>query len=265
MWQKQRLSSNLFSSAVSQHLKDCCKNHIIQCSCHFYIKQQNGMHLQNFGYIQRVLSSILNSLQQSLGKEHKSLGIPPSLLLQRLNFQKKQGPKWGVKSLPRGRRMQWQVMHLGKNPKPWTSSCTNGMHLGITFMLSVFLVEQMDSQPKLSVIFFPCIFDLFTIFCWQGKISHKIVKHLYGLTNKHDATCQIAKCYWRLEHAHLAGDRNWLCNYIKQKTTGLEDNGLDGDLELRYFISSSKNYPEDIIGTVHKNRDDPAYYVCFSD
>jgi hypothetical protein len=56
------------------------------------------------------------------------------------------------------------------------------------------------------------VFGLFTLSGQQGKLAHKIVKRLYGLTNKHKAEPQIAKRYRRLERARLALDRKWLHN-----------------------------------------------------
>jgi hypothetical protein len=86
---------------------------------------------------------------------------------------------------------------------------------------------------------------------------------LYGSTNKRNAEHQIAKRYRRLERARLALDRKRLHSHIKQKTTNQEDNQPDGDSELRYYISPSKNNPLDIFGTLRNNRGDPAYYVRF--
>jgi len=88
--------------------------------------------------------------------------------------------------------------------------------------------------------------------CQQGELAHKVVKRLYGSTNKRNAELQIAKRYRRLEHARL-------------KTTNQEGNQPDGDSELRYYISPSKNHPQDILGTLRNNRADPAYHVSFSD
>ena len=66
-WRKKKSISDFFFSAAFQRLKDYCKSHTTQSSWHYYLKQQNGMHLQNFGYIPRVLYSISNGLQQNLG------------------------------------------------------------------------------------------------------------------------------------------------------------------------------------------------------
>jgi len=86
---------------------------------------------------------------------------------------------------------------------------------------------------------------------------------LYGLTNKRKAEHQIAKRYRRLEYARLALDRKRLHSHTKQKTANQEDYLRDGDSELRYCISLSKNHPQDIFGTLRNNRGDPAYHVRF--
>ena len=111
--------------------------------------------------------------------------------------------------------------------------------------------------------------------CQQGELAHKIVKCLYGSTNKRNSKHQIAKRYRRLERARLA-HRKWLHIHTKQKTTNedsddkqtvtinQEDNQPDGDSELRYYISLSKNYPQDIFGTLRNNKGDPAYHVHFT-
>jgi len=107
--------------------------------------------------------------------------------------------------------------------------------------------------------------------CQQGELAHKIVKRLYRSTNKRNAEPQIAKRYRRLERARLALDRKRLHSLTKQRTTyqddnqttNQEDNQPDGDSELRYYISPSKNYPQDILGTLRNNRGDPAYHVRF--
>ena len=42
-----------------------------------------------------------------------------------------------------------------------------------------------------------------------------------------------------------------------------QDDTAEGDSDLRYHISGSKNNPWDIFGTIRNNRDDPAFHVCF--
>jgi hypothetical protein len=88
---------------------------------------------------------------------------------------------------------------------------------------------------------------------------------MYGSTNKRNAEHQIAKRYRRLQRARLALDRKQLRSHTKQKATNQEDKQLNGDSELRYHVSPSKNYALDIFGTLRNNRGDPAYHVCFPD
>lgn len=109
--------------------------------------------------------------------------------------------------------------------------------------------------------FFPvCL--IYSLSRWQGELAHKIVKRLYGTTNKRNAGHQIAKRYRRLERASWAGRSQRVHNHIKRKTTVQEDDGLDGNLELRYYISPTQNHPQDIVSTVCENKGDPAYHVC---
>ena len=139
------------------------------------------------------------------------------------------------------------------------------MHWGIMSALSVSLVERMGSQPKWSVIFIFYISDFHTTSGRQGELAHKIVKRLYGSTNKRHAERQIAKHYRRLERARLAFDRKKLNARTRQKSTDNNDDQAEGDSDLRYHISPSKNRPVDIFDTIRNNRGDPAYHVCFID
>ena len=58
-------------------------------------------------------------------------------------------------------------------------------------------------------------------------------------------------------------DKKLLHNRTQQKATNNENNQAEGDSDLRYHISSSKNCPLDIFSTIRENRDDPAYHVRF--
>ena len=42
-----------------------------------------------------------------------------------------------------------------------------------------------------------------------------------------------------------------------------EDTSAEGDSDLRYHISASKDNPQDIFSTICNNRGDPAFHVCF--
>jgi hypothetical protein len=108
---------------------------------------------------------------------------------------------------------------------------------------------------------YSCISSLFTPCNWQGELAHKIVKRLYGSTNKRHAGKQIAKRYQRLERACLAFDRKCLHNHTQQKATNNVDDQAENDSDLQYHISLSKRCPLDIFSTIRKNRGDPAYHV----
>ena len=105
--------------------------------------------------------------------------------------------------------------------------------------------------------------NLFASYNRQGELAHKIVKRLYGLTNKRQATKQIGKRFQRLELARTAFARKRLHNRTRSKATNNVDDRAEGDSDLRYHISASKNHPLDVYGTVRKHKDDPAYHVRF--
>ncbi len=125
--------------------------------------------------------------------------------------------------------------------------------------------------------------SLLLILFSQGELAHKVVKRLYGSTNKRNAEPQIAKGYRRLQRAHLSLDGEQASNPIKQKERDQKnkqkerdrkdkqkkrdqkDNQPDADSDLKYYISPSKNNPQDIFSTLHNHRGDPAYYVRFLD
>ena len=66
----------------------------------------------------------------------------------------------------------------------------------------------------------------------QGELAHRIVKRLYGSTNKRHAGKQIAKRYQRLERARLALDRKQIHNRTRRKATSGVDDQAEGDSEL---------------------------------
>ncbi|KAH9970811.1 hypothetical protein BJV74DRAFT_784066, partial [Russula compacta] len=89
-----------------------------------------------------------------------------------------------------------------------------------------------------------------------GKLAHKFVKHLYGMTNKCNAEPQIAK----FECTKLALDRKQLHNCKKWKAAEQGDAHGEGDSDLWYHISASKKNPQDIFSTICNNKGDPTYY-----
>ena len=97
-------------------------------------------------------------------------------------------------------------------------------------------------------------------------LVHRLVKQLYGSTNKCNADWQIAKRYWRHEQAHLAYECKQLREHATQSRTVCQDNQSEttGDSDLRYHISDSKNKPVDILTMIQKNRGDTTYDACFN-
>ena len=106
---------------------------------------------------------------------------------------------------------------------------------------------------------------------FQGELAHKVVKRLYGLTNKRHAEGQIGRRYGRLEHARLAHQKREM-NQIQASRHGLTpsseadeaDNGLEGDSDLQYHISPSKNHPIQLFSIIGEHYGDPAYDVNIS-
>lgn len=106
----------------------------------------------------------------------------------------------------------------------------------------------------------------------QGELAHKVVKRLYGLTNKRHAESQIGRRYRRLERARLAGQKRKL-SQIRASHRGLATlppssevadvifNELEGDSDLRYHISPSKNLPIQLFSIIGEHCRDPAYDV----
>ena len=86
----------------------------------------------------------------------------------------------------------------------------------------------------------------------QGELAHRVVKRLYTLTNRRDATKQIAKHYRREEG-------------IRREPLDMSDgnqNQVEIPSELHHHISASKNHPLPLATFVLENPGDPAKEVC---
>ena len=93
----------------------------------------------------------------------------------------------------------------------------------------------------------------------QGELAHRLVKRLYGRTNKRDATRQIGQRVRRLERAQLAADRHRLNTQSERRGIGVREH-IDHDLEKRYYISNSWNNPVNLYLLVHKHQGDLAFH-----
>lgn len=85
----------------------------------------------------------------------------------------------------------------------------------------------------------------------QGESVHRIIKRFYELTNKRDATRQIAKRHRREEAArHQPFDASG----VKQSLEEIPS-------ELHHHISASKNSPLPLAAFVRADPEDPAKKV----
>ncbi|KAJ3792034.1 hypothetical protein GGU11DRAFT_750655 [Lentinula aff. detonsa] len=112
-----------------------------------------------------------------------------------------------------------------------------------------------------------------------GELAHRMVKALYGLTNKRDATKQIAKRYNREKHLRQAkvnlqkakklkqlGKGKGLSVQILSRHThhvGMEMSTVEEDMkispDLHHFISENNNHPISLHSfLLDENREDPA-------
>jgi len=94
----------------------------------------------------------------------------------------------------------------------------------------------------------------------KGELAHRLVKQIYGRTNKCEATKQIGQHVRRLEWAQLTQEQ-------PKKKRGSEmqgfsnDDCIEQDLDGHYQILNSRNDPINIYTYVHAHQDDPAFMV----
>ena len=82
----------------------------------------------------------------------------------------------------------------------------------------------------------------------QGELAHRLVKRLYGLTNKKDAPEQIARRYRRAHHFGASGSRD-----SSREDIPLPDShraprydGVDDSPEFHHTITNSRNNPVEL-------------------
>ena len=92
----------------------------------------------------------------------------------------------------------------------------------------------------------------------QGELAYRLVKRLYGRTNKRDATKQIGWHVIQVECAQLAADRQTINK--QSQTTSVNDN-IDQDLEKHYQISKTWKDPLNIYDYIYANPGDPAFDI----
>jgi hypothetical protein len=94
--------------------------------------------------------------------------------------------------------------------------------------------------------------------CVQGEQAHRLVKQLYGRTNKRNATKQIGSHIRQLERAQLAAERLTTDKWPKQDRLCPNEGSMMPDLDIRYQMSTSRNNPVDIYSFVYGNSTDLA-------
>ena len=92
----------------------------------------------------------------------------------------------------------------------------------------------------------------------QGEQAHRLVKRLYGRTNKRNATMQIGRHVRRIERAQLAAERQQLKTQSEMRGVSIEETA-DQYLDQRYNMSNSRNDPVDLYSFVHEHQGDPAF------
>jgi len=82
----------------------------------------------------------------------------------------------------------------------------------------------------------------------KGELAHRLVKRLYGLTNKKDAPEQIARRYRRAHHFGASGSRDPSMEGISppdgHRTPG--HGGVDDSPEFHHTITNSRNNPVEL-------------------
>ena len=91
----------------------------------------------------------------------------------------------------------------------------------------------------------------------QGELAHRLVKRLYGLTNKKDAPEQIARRYRRAHHFGASEPRD---TSQPDKHTSARDDDMDDSPELHHTITNSRNNPVQL-ASFSSNTQDPATKV----
>ena len=116
------------------------------------------------------------------------------------------------------------------------------------FVISVYSGQQIHTQHSWYV---NVNLDqyIFTQVSQKGELAHRLVKQLYGLTNKKNAIQQIGKKYTR-QQAFRSAERQ-------------EEKEADkaGRLKDHYIISHTKNAPLNLLSFAQTNGD-PAKKVC---
>jgi hypothetical protein len=84
----------------------------------------------------------------------------------------------------------------------------------------------------------------------QSELAHRLIKRLYGLTNKKHAMTQVGKKYVRKEVLRDGEDQED------------QEASTNARLQDHHYISSSRNTPVPLFDFVQSNPKDPGKKVC---
>lgn len=101
------------------------------------------------------------------------------------------------------------------------------------------------------LIIYPIPQPLICVASLEGELAHRMVKRLYGLTNKKDAIKQIAKKYSRHDSFRQHEDE------CREEV----DAAKNGNLEAHHVITRSRNNPIALFPFLRVNPQDPAKKV----
>ncbi|RXW15278.1 hypothetical protein EST38_g10576 [Candolleomyces aberdarensis] len=97
-----------------------------------------------------------------------------------------------------------------------------------------------------------------------GELAHRLVKRLYGITNKREVAQQIGNHVRRRERAELAQKvrlkQTQLRNVGHRKSIrASKTNDVEDNRELHWYASANQNSPVDVARLVRSNHGNPAY------
>lgn len=95
----------------------------------------------------------------------------------------------------------------------------------------------------------------------QGELAHRLVKRLYGLTNKQNAPEQIARRYRRAHHFRASESRDHPPGGTSKSGSDHESrhNAENDPPEFHHTVTSSRNKPVELAS--FSTTDDPAAKV----
>ena len=134
------------------------------------------------------------------------------------------------------------------------------MHSGTTLQQSVALGPRTHTQHKWLVSSFVVLLPALKFNLLQGELAHRLVKQLYGLTNKKDAVEQITQHYCQVHHFNGSEPTS---SFQSTEPTS-QDNGSDNPPELHHKITNSCNNPLELAQFSSHHTQDPAAKVNLS-